>query len=150
MAPAMDFSDLEICDSMKPAEEVDVEGEGEMSDEDSGVRIVDSFKDPLGTIVQYSGNEDMNTPGDYQDFSDSEDEKTFRQYRKEFLASDVSFHLSPSFSNTDFQCLIVFSLIRVMISLPSIIILSRWVSSNPSLWNLAICYMKVASMLYKD
>ncbi|RAL50255.1 hypothetical protein DM860_007929 [Cuscuta australis] len=73
---------------MKPAEEVGVEGEGEMSDEDSGVRIVDSFKDPLGTIVEYSGCEDMNTPGDYQDFSDSEDEKTFRQYRKEFLASD--------------------------------------------------------------
>ncbi|VFQ60240.1 unnamed protein product [Cuscuta campestris] len=73
---------------MKPAEEVDVEGEGEMPDEDSGVRIVDSFKDPLGTIVEYSGCEDMNTPGDYQDFSDSEDEKTFRQYRKEFLASD--------------------------------------------------------------
>ncbi|VFR03084.1 unnamed protein product [Cuscuta campestris] len=89
MGLAMDFSDLIICDSMKPAEEVGVEGEGEMSDEDSGVRIVDSFKDPLGTIVEYSGCEDMNTPGDYQDFSDSEDEKTFRQYRKEFLASDI-------------------------------------------------------------
>ncbi|VFQ60242.1 unnamed protein product [Cuscuta campestris] len=84
--------DLGTCDSAWEGNlaEVDDDGKSEESyvDSEDSSHILDTFEDDEGTIVEYIGREATNTPPDYQDFSDPEDEKSFRQYREEFLASD--------------------------------------------------------------